>query len=78
MNKAYKNYLQDALDHYMVNDDEDEAIQLFLEFLETYHPETIDGAVEEPDAWTYAESDNFYPTVMIDKTMLQGFRHRRQ
>lgn len=71
MNKAYANYLRDALDHYYVNDDEDEAIQCFLDFLEDYKPG--EDAVEEPDAWAYAEADDFHPTIMVDEQTLQGF-----
>lgn len=68
MNTAYHNYLSDALDHYFVNTDETEAIDLFLDWLKDYHPK--DGAVREPDAYDYAEAAGRHMVGYVDEESL--------
>lgn len=71
MNNAYRTYLADALDHYMCNSDDDEAIQRFLTFLEEYKPEK--GAKTEPDVYEYGDSAGRFVYGYMDPQSLADY-----
>lgn len=68
MNSAYANYLRRALDHYMVNDDEDDACRRFLDWLEhDYQPAHPDD--REPSYTEYARAQGEHICASIDETV---------
>lgn len=65
MNTAYHDYLTDALDHYMCNEDDDQAIHRFLDWLKDYQPDK--ESMAEPDIYTYGDAQGQYAPAYIDR-----------
>lgn len=66
MNTAYRSYLTDALDHYMCNEDDDQAIHRFLDWLNDYQPDK--NSVHEPGLYTYGDAQHQYAPIYLDDT----------
>lgn len=58
MNIAYSRYLQNALEHSTLTDEEKQGAHAFLKFLSTYKPTGLN--VREPDFYGYGDAFGQY------------------
>lgn len=71
MNTAYHDYLTDALSHYMCNEDDDQAIHRFLDWLKDYQPDR--ESMAEPDIYTYGDAQGQYAPTYIDRDSITAY-----
>lgn len=71
MNIAYSRYLQDALEHSTLTDEEKQGAQVFLKFLSTYKPTGTN--IHEPDFYGYGDAFGQYGVAYFDKQTLEDY-----
>ena len=69
MNIAYSRYLQNALEHSTLTDEEKQGAHAFLKFLSTYKPTGLN--VREPDFYGYGDAFGQYGVTYFDKGSLE-------
>lgn len=67
MNIAYSRYLQNALEHSTLTDEEKQGAHAFLKFLSTYKPTGLN--VREPDFYGYGDAFGQYGVTYFDQLM---------
>lgn len=65
MNIAYSRYLQNALEHSTLTDEEKQGAHAFLKFLSTYKPTGLN--VREPDFYGYGDAFGQYGVTYFDQ-----------
>ena len=71
MNIAYSRYLQNALEHSTLTDEEKQGAHAFLKFLSTYKPTGLN--VREPDFYGYGDAFGQYGVTYFDKQTLEDY-----
>lgn len=71
MNIAYSRYLQNALEHSTLTDEEKQGAHAFLKFLSTYKPTGLN--VREPDFYGYGDAFGQYGVTYFDKGSLEDY-----
>lgn len=71
MNIAYSRYLQNALKHSTLTDEEKQGAHAFLKFLSTYKPTGLN--VREPDFYGYGDAFGQYGVTYFDKQTLEDY-----
>ena len=69
MNIAYSRYLQNALEHSTLTDEEKQGAHAFLKVLSTYKPTGLN--VREPDFYGYGDAFGQYGVTYFDKGSLE-------
>lgn len=65
MNIAYSLYLQNALEHSTLTDEEKQGAHAFLKFLSNYKPKGL--SLREPDFYGYGDAFGQYGVTYFDK-----------
>lgn len=71
MNIAYSRYLQNALEHSTLTDEEKQGAHAFLKFLSTYKPTGLN--VREPDFYGYGDAFGQYGVTYFDQQTLEDY-----
>lgn len=71
MNIAYSRYLQNALEHSTLTDEEKQGAHAFLKFLSTYKPTGLN--FREPDFYGYGDAFGQYGITYFDKQTLEDY-----
>lgn len=71
MNIAYSRYLQNALEHSTLTDEEKQGAHAFLKFLSNYKPTGLN--VREPDFYGYGDAFGQYGVTYFDKQTLEDY-----
>ena len=71
MNIAYSRYLQNALKHSTLTDEEKQGAHAFLKFLSTYKPTGLN--FREPDFYGYGDAFGQYGVTYFDKQTLEDY-----
>lgn len=69
MNIAYSRYLQNALEHSTLTDEEKQGAHAFLKFLSNYKPKGL--SLREPDFYGYGDAFGQYGVTYFDKGSLE-------
>lgn len=71
MNIVYSRYLQNALEHSTLTDEEKQGAHAFLKFLSTYKPTGLN--VREPDFYGYGDAFGQYGVTYFDQQTLEDY-----